>query len=316
MSTLNDLHNYRPNSQSRKAKIWAIGGGKGGVGKSLMTANTSICLALLGHKVITIDLDLGGANLHTCLGLKIPDKTLSDYLNHKVASLDELLVPSGINNLQVICGAQDDLGIANLKNIQKNKILNKIFELDADYILLDLGAGTTAATLDFFIAADQGILVVLPEPTSIENTYRFLKACYQRRLDSIDEFLEIAPIIGRSLNAKLSAQTTAPSDMIKSIIKEHPELGASLKTEIEKFSPNIILNQVRGQSDIDIGFAMKNVCYRYFGLNLNYAGYLDYDAAVWQSVKKRKPLLMEFPNSKLVNRFDSIVQKLLIRPST
>ena len=60
-----------------------------------------------------------------------------------------------------------------------------------------------------------------------------------------------------------------------------------------------------------IGFSIQNVCKRYFGININYVGYLDYDASVWQSVKKRKPLLMEFPNSKLVNNFDRMVQKLL-----
>ena len=59
----------------RKSKVWAIGGGKGGVGKSLVTANLSICLSLMGYKVIAIDLDLGGANLHTCLGVSIPENT-------------------------------------------------------------------------------------------------------------------------------------------------------------------------------------------------------------------------------------------------
>jgi flagellar biosynthesis protein FlhG len=71
------------------------------------------------------------------------------------------------------------------------------------------------------------------------------------------------------------------------------------------------MNQVRGQNDIDIGFSIQSVCKRYFGINMDYAGYLDYDPSVWQSVKKRKPLLMEFPNSKLVNNFDKMVHKLL-----
>ena len=68
------------NAYSDNKKIWAIGGGKGGVGKSLVTANLSICLALMGYRVCAVDLDLGGANLHTCLGVNIPERTLSDYL--------------------------------------------------------------------------------------------------------------------------------------------------------------------------------------------------------------------------------------------
>ena len=145
--------------------IWAVGGGKGGVGKSLLTANLSICLALMNFKVIVIDLDLGGANLHTCLGVPIPEKTLSDYLTKKIRNLSELVTPTPIENLSIISGAQDNTGIANLKQMHKNKLLSKLGDLDADYIILDLGAGTTYNTLDFFIYADKGILTSLTEPT-------------------------------------------------------------------------------------------------------------------------------------------------------
>ncbi|MCK5073589.1 MAG: P-loop NTPase [Bacteriovoracaceae bacterium] len=293
-----------------KQKIWAIGGGKGGVGKSLVTANISICLALMGYKVVTIDLDLGGANLHTCLGVPVPDKTLSDYLTKKVRSLKDLLTPTAIPNLHIISGAQDDVGIANLKHMQKAKILGRLVELDADFVLLDLGAGTTFNTLDFFISADQGILIALPEPTSIENTYRFIKSVYHRKLKMIEELLEIGPIIDRAMNAKIS-QNSTPADLIRNIIGINPQVGYRLKNEISKLTCKLIINQARTQSDIDIGFSMKIICKKYFGINLDYVGYLDYDATVWQSVKRRKPLLMEFPNSPLVTNFDRMVHRLL-----
>ena len=296
---------------TRRCKVWAIGGGKGGVGKSLVTANTSICLALMGYKVVTVDLDLGGANMPTCLGIPIPEKTLSDYISKKVTNIKDLLVPTPIKNLSIISGAQDELGIANLKTMHKNKILSKLGELDADYVLLDLGAGTTYNTLDFFISADKGILVILPEPTSIENTYRFIKSVYHRRLKMIEELLNIQPLINEAMNAKISTPQSTPVDLVKRIVEINPEMGLKLQKEIEKFEPHIIMNQVRSQQDIDIGFSIQSVCKRYFGIQMNYSGYLDYDAAVWQSVKKRKPLLMEFPNSRLVNNFDRIVHKLL-----
>lgn len=301
---------YSQLSTQRNMKIWAVGGGKGGVGKSLVTANVSICLALMGYKVVTVDLDLGGANLHTCLGVPIPDKTLSDYLTKKVRTLKELITPTPIQNLSIISGAQDDVGIANLKQMQKAKILSRLAELDADYILLDLGAGTTYNTLDFFISADQGILTALPEPTSIENTYRFIKSVYHRKLKMVEELLELGPLIDQAMNAKLS-QNSTPAELISRIIEINPEMGQKLKREIEKLSPKIIINQARTQADIDIGFSMKIICKKYFGIDLDYVGYLDYDATVWQSVKKRKPLLMEFPNSSLVGNFDRIVHSLL-----
>jgi flagellar biosynthesis protein FlhG len=312
MSIFDDLNKSNSlMSPQKQCKVWAVGGGKGGVGKSLVTANTSICLALMGYKVVTVDLDLGGANMHTCLGIPIPEKTLSDYIQKKVGSIKDLLVPTPIKNLHIISGAQDDLGIANLKQMHKNKILSKLNELDADYVLLDLGAGTTLNTLDFFISADKGVLVILPEPTSIENTYRFIKSVYHRRLKMIEDLLDIQPLINQAMNAKISAPQSTPVDVVKRVMEINPEMGMKLQAEIAKFRPKIIMNQVRSQNDIDIGFSIQSVCKRYFGINIDYVGYLDYDPSVWQSVKKRKPLLMEFPNSKLVNNFDKIVHKML-----
>ena len=307
-NTTQDVHDIL--DSTRRTKIWAIGGGKGGVGKSLVTANLSICLALMGYKVVTIDLDLGGANLHTCLGMPIPERTLSDYLTKKVRDLSEVVTQTPIPNLSIISGAQDDVGIANLKQMQKAKIISKVTSLDADYVLFDLGAGTTFNTLDFFISADQGILTALPEPTSIENTYRFIKSIYHRKLNMVEDLLEVGPLIDQAMNAKIS-QNSTPADLISRVIEINPEIGHKLKMEIEKLSPKLIINQVRTQADIDIGFSMKIICRKYFGINLDYVGFLDYDATVWQSVKRRKPLLMEFPNSALVNNFDKIVHRLL-----
>ncbi len=292
-------------------KLWAIGGGKGGVGKSLVTANTSIGLALMGYKVVAIDLDLGGANLHTTLGMPIPDKTLSDYVTKKVNNIEELIIPTKIKNLSIISAAQDELGMANLKHTHKNKILTSLREINADYVLIDLGAGTSYNTLDFFISADKGVLVVLPEPTSIENTYRFIKSVYYRRLKLIEDLLDIQPLLHQAMNAKMTNTQATPTDLVKKVYELNPDMGAKLQSEISKFQPKLIINQARSQSDIDIGFSMKSICKKYFGIDMDYIGYLDYDASVWQSVKKRRPLLMEFPNSRLVGNFDKIIHRLL-----
>ncbi len=293
-------------------KIWAVGGGKGGVGKSLVSANVAICLALMGNKVVAVDLDLGGANLHTCLGLPIPQVTLSDYVSKKISNFEDLLVPTPINNLKIISGAQDELGMANLKHMHKNQIISKLGDLDADYILFDLGAGTAFNTIDFFITADKGILVVLPEPTSIENTYRFIKSVFYRRLKMVEGVADLEDMITESLNAKVtSGGGSSPADLVKKITEMNPEVGLRIKAEMAHFRPNLIINQVRSQADIDIGYSIQSICRRYFGIEMTFPGYLDYDQSVWQSVRKRKPLLIEYPNSKLVNNFDRIVHRLI-----
>ena len=297
-------------SSPRNKEIWAVGGGKGGVGKSLTTANLSICLALMGHRVVSVDLDLGGANLHTCLGANIPEVTLSDYLTKKVTSFKELVNETPIDNLFLISGAHDDFGMANLKQVHKAKILHQLYGLEADYIILDLGAGTTYNTLDFFLSSDKGIMTTLPEPTSIENTYRFIKSVFHRKLKLCDELLDVNHLIDEAMNSKITNESN-PAIMLKKISETHPEFGKIIQSEINDFLPHLVINQTRTQSDIDIGFSMKFICQKYFGFQMDYLGYLEHDAAVWQSVKKRKPLLTEFPNSNLVQNFESIVKKLI-----
>ena len=139
----------------------------------------------------------------------------------------------------------------------------------------------------------------------------FMQLQSSHRREVIEDLLDIQPLINQAMNAKISAPQSTPVDLVKRVIEINPEMGMKLQAEIAKFRPKIIMNQVRSQNDIDIGFSIQSVCKRYFGISIDYVGYLDYDPTVWQSVKKRQPLLMEFPNSKLVNNFDKIVHKLL-----
>ena len=132
-------------------QIWPIGGGKGGTGKTFVTGSLGILLAREGYQTLLIDLDLGAANLHTTIGAPDPEKSLSDFVNKKVASLDETIIPTPTPNLFMISGAMNNLDIANLAHEQKMKIRRDIVKLPYDYILLDLGAGTSFNIIDFFM---------------------------------------------------------------------------------------------------------------------------------------------------------------------
>ncbi|MBW2091668.1 MAG: P-loop NTPase, partial [Deltaproteobacteria bacterium] len=77
--------------KKRRSEIWAVGGGKGGVGKSFLISGMGSSLALEGKQVILLDADLGGANLHTFLGINKPENTLTDFFDDKLP-LSELIV--------------------------------------------------------------------------------------------------------------------------------------------------------------------------------------------------------------------------------
>ena len=118
-------------SMEQRAKLWAVGGGKGGVGKSFLTTNIGVLLAKEGKRVVLMDLDLGGANLHTCLGVTDLDRGVSDFLMRRYEELEEALVPTQVPNLFLLSGAQDSLNIANPKYAQKIRLLRELKKIEA-----------------------------------------------------------------------------------------------------------------------------------------------------------------------------------------
>ena len=296
-----------PSGNAPYKQIWAIGGGKGGVCKTLITANFAITLAKAGASVTLVDLDLGGANLHTCLGVEQTTKTLTDLFSPDVKNLSELASPTLLPNLSLISGAQDSLNVANLPHAQKQKLLNKLRQLPSDYIILDLGAGTSYNTLDFFLASDVGILVVLPEPTSIENAYRFIKSAFYRKLKNIEYLYDARSFVDQTMNRKNELGIRTPADLLRALEEQFPEVGSKVRSSISKFDIKLVVNQSRTETDAEVGYGVRNVCKKYFGFNLDYLGHLEYDSAVWQSVRRKRPLTIEFPSSPLVPNIQRMV---------
>ena len=107
---------------------------------------------------------------------------LNIFLNKTVTNLENAAVPTMIPNLFLISSFHCYMEIANLFYAQKLKIIDAIKTLPFDYVLLDLGPGTNFNTLDFFLTSKEGILICTPEPTSIENSFRFIKTIYFRKL--------------------------------------------------------------------------------------------------------------------------------------
>lgn len=148
------------------ATIIPIAAGKGGVGKSFLTANLGIALARQGHRTIVVDMDLGGSNLHSFLGLRNRHPGIGDYLEAKSGLLERLLSPTGVENLTFLPGDGKTPFMANIQHAQKIKLISRIRRLPADYILLDLGAGSSFNTLDFFSISEKGIVITATELSS------------------------------------------------------------------------------------------------------------------------------------------------------
>jgi flagellar biosynthesis protein FlhG len=300
-----------PKVKARARRVVAIGGGKGGIGKSLVSANLGLALAARGSRVVLIDADLGGANLHTCLGVAQPKVTLSDFVEKRVERLEDVLVPTGEERLSLASGAMDELDAANLKHGQKAKLLRHLRSLDVDYVLLDLGAGTSFNVLDFFLVADVGVVVMLPEPTSIENAYRFIKAAFFRRLQAMAPDDDFASMVGRALAPRDGQAAMTPLDVVTELRKTDVEAAARLEHALAGFSPLVLVNQARTRADFDIGPTVVNAWTKFFGLELGYLGAVSHDDAVWQAVRARQPLLQVAPDGAAATGLLRVAENLI-----
>ncbi len=278
-----------------KREFWAFGGGKGGVGKSIVSANVGLSLAQKNFTVVVVDADLGAANMHTCLGMETPSRSLIDFLSEKVPSLSDCITPTPYSNLYLISGAQDSLDMASPNYSQVAKLLQGIRQLEADYIILDLGGGTNHQIIDMFNQADKGILVALPEPTSIENTYRFIKHAIYRKFKKIIEHPGVRSYLQTITLNKESSQQISPAQLVQKIALINSEAGVVLDREISSLQLILVLNQVISNRDIRLGFIMKDSCQKYFGVTIRYAGAIENDKAVLLSSRERKPILLYNP---------------------
>jgi len=298
-------------NEGNNKEIWAVGGGKGGIGKSLIVANMSIVLAQRGKKVVLIDADLGGANLHTCLGISQPKATLGDFISRRVGRIEDAMVETGIPNLGLISGAQEIVGAANPKHSQKIRLLRTIRSLNVDFILIDLGSGTSFNILDFFLVSDHGLLIVIPEPTSIENAYRFLKCSFLRKVGNLAAQYDVKEVFDTVFDPKNLKGIRTPFDLFDEISKIDERVVELLQKGMEGFRPKLILNQVRTDNDIRIGFSIRSACMKYLGIQMDYLGYIYYDDLVWQSIRKKRPLVIDYPHSLAAQGIRSTAESLL-----
>ncbi len=283
-------------------EIIPIGGGKGGVGKSFIAANVGALIAKRGYRVVLIDLDLGGPNTHTFLGLKHPKGGMNNYLSKAVKTLEQAAIPTPFSNLFFVGSTHCSMEIANLYHAQKLKLINGIKALSFDFVILDLGAGTSFNMLDFFLISDKGIFICTPEPTSIENSFRFIKAVYLRRLKQKIQLNSYQKIVKQTVSN--------PGDIIEIVLKFDPEREVFLQEAIRRFQFGFIINQLR-TGNINLGKHIETACNRHFYSEFHFLGNVGHDNRVSESILKNNLFTFRYPDSATSRALNGICETLI-----
>ncbi|MFH0920001.1 MAG: P-loop NTPase [Fibrobacterota bacterium] len=292
------------------ALILSVGGGKGGVGKSTVAAGVAGLMAASGKRVILVDADLGGANLHLFVGVRYPEKNLNDFLAGRITDLRETLITTRIPGVQLISGVNGIHESTNLRHLQKQKLLAAFKSLEADVVIIDVGAGADEDNTDFHSLSENGIIVITNEPTSVENAYSFLKNSVIRLLlrefalnDAVKALIEegVSPRRGDFIPL---------GRIIEGIMAADNKAGKRAQEVLMSHHPRLIVNMVKRPSDVSVKDSFTKIVKRFLDIDMVYVGYVVYDETVSRSVKQIIPIT-EYPDAPSVDCLRAISKNLI-----
>ncbi|KHD88117.1 MAG: ATP-binding protein [Bdellovibrio sp. ArHS] len=298
----------KTSNEHTETKLWVVASGKGGVGKTFVSSSLGITLSKLGHSVVIVDLDLSGANIHTSLGLPPSHMNIRHFFEG-VKTLQELVIPTPFPHLSYVQGFWDSWTPTDFSYAQIQNLLPELKKLRADYVIVDLGAGALEAHLELFKAADEKFLITTPEPTSIEKTYRFIEAfvCHSLRESSTPD--AYGNMISTLRNHR--QRTLEKPFSFRSYLKEQTGFHYDFFEALSATPVRLIVNSARSQSNADLGHSIKSVCKKYYDLGIDFAGAIDFDNAVWQSIRSREHVLEAQPFTPLAGQFLATCKQLI-----
>ena len=292
-------------------QIITLGGGKGGIGKSIMCTNLAVGMALSGQKVVLMDGDFGASNLHALLGISHPPYGFQDLFTNSRLDPESLLIETGIDNLKFISSAGDNPGSANIDPERVQTIISFLKQLKAHTVILDLGPGTSFNVLDFFNIHDQCIVMSTPEVTSVMKTFSFVRAALFRK---ISLHLKDAPELQRLVDHSHPSQAdveTCTIDILRGNIKK---VDGSQTEEVEKiirsFKPEVIINRVRNKKDLQTGDNLISLVKKFLDVDLKYLGHIIESDQVRDSVEEMVPFLIKDPQSTPSKNLQEIIGEL------
>ncbi|MCB0221901.1 MAG: P-loop NTPase [Chrysiogenetes bacterium] len=291
-------------------RVIAIASGKGGVGKSFFVGSLSWALAQAGKRVVAVDADFGGPNLHTCLSVERPAPGGWVELEEG-RPMEEVLSQTSLPNLQVVCGAREPLHSPNIKTSARRAALSRLRELPVDFVLLDLGAGSAYSIVDIFLLADQGLVLSTPEPTAMENAYRFLKTLFFRFVAGQCTNERMRQLVTECLYAGGGAKARSPVQLLQEIDRRNAGLARAIEGALSAVHLSLIANQVRYDEDADLAEAMSMAVRKVFALPCESWGAIPYDENVGRALRRRQPYLTERPDSDTAAAVRALAQRLI-----
>ncbi len=282
--------------KKKTAKVVAFASGKGGVGKTALTASMAIELGKMGKKVVVVDADFGGPDLHEWVGVSRPSVTLNSFFTYRNINFDHLLTETPYENVKLISGEVGRIEHANPRFFKRQKFLRQLHSLDADFVFVDLSPGVAYQTVDVFLACDEGIIITVPEPTSFMDAFNFIRSCLIRKLLQYMDFSDYALKKIREFENWDWIKYDKPFlDIYEKILLRDPRAASIMIAVIQKFKPKIVSNMVYNKSEVREASAFKLKLKELLMLDVNFLGYIEFNPEMRRYAKEKRPFVLASP---------------------
>ena len=303
----------------------AILGAKGGVGTSLFAANLAIYLATIGKRVLAVDADPSGPDLHPTLGVgpRVPpyiapspafgvDESLFAGTELDAEMVNTLppkeSIEGPVPGLRLLDGGLSEPYRGSARRSSLRELETRIQKQDADFAVVDLGAIASDPAIRFWCAAEHRLAVTMPEPNAVTGLYRLMKKAFAQFALTSGADDDDRDVLHRTFSK--AGHTPVPEDVAALVQRESPSLGRELREMMGALELPFIVNQARLRADLELGDQISVAVRRRFGLHLTYLGYIEHDDAVRTTSLKRRPLLIESPGSRASRNIEKIARRL------
>jgi len=289
-----------------------VASGKGGVGKSLFAANLAVSLAAHGQRVVAADLDLGGSNLHSCLGMGNTHAGIGDFISDSSLSLEQLVTPTPFGRLGLLPGDGVTPFLANLGYFQKLKLMRSLRTLDTDYLVADLGAGSSFNTLDFFALSRRGFVVATPDTLSLLNAMTFLKHFVLRQIGQVlSGEHRFKALMEAQKHQGMRIPAGSVHELVKQIEKLDDAMADRVRERLQVLKPRLVLNQADSADDLKLLQPVVHNLADKLSIEVECFGFIPFDNAVRRNVRERGVLMRDLPASLAAQGVQRVAERVV-----
>jgi MinD-like ATPase involved in chromosome partitioning or flagellar assembly len=288
------------------ARLIAIRG-RAGAGKSTVAANLAIAMARLRSRVVLIDLDLENPVQHELFGVGAPGSGLRALLEDQVETLEQALTATSVRNLYLVSGERMSSRTAPANPQQQHRLMEQIWELDADVIIGDVGSTSATEVVDLFALGALRVVVSAADPRSIRRTYNLFKEHVIREIEHVAG----GTPEGALLLAGLAHPFPAPMRELLDSTAGKPNIREAIGLALSQFGGRLIGNRVRSSDESDLMHAASRLMTDYLGISIPLLGSVEVSHTLGTTRFPGRPLLLGSGIDRNVRLFHEMAEQLL-----